>query len=336
MKKISFVLLIVLPFLIIGCSKSRFKINTNESDLTIKIGRLDKDVFALDTNNIAAGIPALKAEYGTFFDLYTQNVLQLGSPDSAQFIPTFRKFLTDPTFRDVYKESQQVYGDVSDIEKKLTIAFKYQQHYFPEKVIPKIYMHISGFNYQVVTTDSILSISIDQYLGADYPPYKELMEGRNYQLIEMTREKVPSDYMLGWLMSEFPFDSYSEILLDNMLYRGKIMYLLETFMPSEKEEVLMSYTPEQLKWCRKNEKQMWTYMAEQKHLFSSDRMVTAKYINTAPTTAFFPAESPGRTGIWLGWQIIRSYMENNKNVGLKELMAEKDYRKILEMSKYKP
>ncbi len=151
----------------------------------------------------------------------------------------------------------------------------------------------------------------------------------------MTPEKVPSDYIMGWLMSEFPFNLNSEVLLDNMLYRGKILYLLETFMPGEKEETLMAYTPEQLKWLYENERNMWVFLAENKHIFSSDRMNTAKYINASPSTAYFPG-SPGRAGIWLGWQIIRSYMENNKEIGLRELMQETDYKKILEKSRYRP
>ena len=336
MKILKILITIAISATIIGCSNNRFKIDTKESDLKIKIERFDKDIFVLDTENIAVGIPALQAKYGEFFDLYGEYIIGIGSPDSVQFASNLKGFLTDPIIREIYEESLRVFDDVSDIEKKLTVAFKYIEHYFPEKTIPNIYMHVSGFNQQIIVAEDILSASIDNYLGSDYILYQQLAELHGYQLIEMTPEKLPSDYIKGWLLSEFPYNSHSEVLLDNMLYRGKIMYLLETFMPSEKEAVLMGYTPEQLKWCYNNQKQMWTYMAENKHIFSTDRMVLAKYINEAPFTAFFPPESPGRTGIWLGWQIIRSYMKNNKDIGLRELMAETDYKKILEMSRYRP
>ena len=45
-------------------------------------------------------------------------------------------------------------------------------------------------------------------------------------------------------------------------------------------------------------------------------------------------ESPGRVGVWIGWQIVRSYMKNN-NVTLQELFA-KDAKEIFDNSKYKP
>ncbi|MCD7849188.1 MAG: hypothetical protein LUH63_05295 [Parabacteroides sp.] len=34
-------------------------------------------------------------------------------------------------------------------------------------------MHVSGFNQNVLVGDSLLSISIDKYLGEEYPLYQE-------------------------------------------------------------------------------------------------------------------------------------------------------------------
>ena len=49
--------------------------------------------------------------------------------------------------------------------------------------------------------------------------------------------------------------------------------------------------------------------------------------------------SPWKTfkgAAWLGWQIVRKYMEENPKVTLAQLMAEKNAQKILTESKYKP
>jgi len=58
-------------------------------------------------------------------------------------------------------------------------------------------------------------------------------------------------------------------------------------------------------------------------------------LNDGPFTSGFAKESPSRVGKWLGWQIIRAYMENNE-LGLEAMFAEKDSQKILQLSKYKP
>jgi hypothetical protein len=40
--------------------------------------------------------------------------------------------------------------------------------------------------------------------------------------------------------------------------------------------------------------------------------------------------------MWVGLQIVRSYMKNNDEVTLAELMNEKNPQKILNKSKYRP
>ena len=111
---------------------------------------------------------------------------------------------------------------------------------------------------------------------------------------------------------------------------------MSVFMPEEKPERIIGYSAEQLKWSKTNEKQIWSTIIEQKHLFSTDLMLIRKYVNDGPFTAPISQESPGRLGTWVGLQIVESYMQKNKNVTLKDLMNENNYQKILENSEYKP
>jgi uncharacterized protein YjaZ len=58
----------------------------------------------------------------------------------------------------------------------------------------------------------------------------------------------------------------------------------------------------------------------------------------APFSKFYleiDNESPGRVGQWIGWQIVRSFMENNPQVTVQELLL-MDAKQIFEKSKYKP
>jgi hypothetical protein len=41
-------------------------------------------------------------------------------------------------------------------------------------------------------------------------------------------------------------------------------------------------------------------------------------------------------GVWMGWKIVKSYMQNNKNIELSELMSNENYQQILEQSNYRP
>ena len=152
----------------------------------------------------------------------------------------------------------------------------------------------------------------------------------------MSPEKVVPDYVVAWLTSEFPFVSYSGELLEEILYRGKILYLASVLLPDEEESLLMGYTPEQWSWCQKNESNMWLPMIQGKHQFSHDGMMRVKYLNDAPFTSLFSQESPGRAGVYIGWQIIESYMKTHPDVSPLDLMRSVNAAYILQQSSYNP
>lgn len=324
--------LLLASLLLVSCNKDKFKINTDDVDLNIKIERFDQDFMAMDPKNLDQSMFKMSQKYGEFFARYTTSVVMLGNTDQTMFKSQIQAFIADSAVREVYNESQKVFADVSDIQKETNDAFKYIKYYFPGLKIPRISMHVSGFNQNIVITPDLLSISIDNYLGSDYALYKGV--AFDYQLQNMTRSKVAPDILLGFIMSNFQVETTGS-LLNVMLSRAKILYLQSIIMPHRPEEDIMGYTKPQLDWCVKNEQNMWTYLMENKQLYNNSQLVLAKYINPAPFTASFTQESPGQAALWVGLQVVKSYMDNN-SVTLPELMKETDYQKILEESMYKP
>ena len=326
----------VLLCLFSSCGKkNRFsEVDLSHSTVAqVQIQRFDKDFFAVDTNNIASSMVALREKYGNFVDLYTKQIIGNPMMDENELV---YQFLTHPAYREFYSDVQKKYAGVSDLEAGFTTAFKYANYYFPTIVIPKVYTHVSGFGDIIVVDEELISISLDYYLGADYKNY-EYVEGiYSYMIPNFRREKIVPDAVFWWLTTEFPDEIDAPRLLDNMIYYGKIMYLTEVFLPNEKEENLMGYTRQQWNWSKANESKMWNYIVENKHLFSSEILLIAKYINPAPFTSYFPEESPGQAGKWIGWQIVRAYMDKNKEVTLPELMSNLNAQDILERSGYRP
>lgn len=337
MKKKSLLLISFLGLILLvqSCSKSsRFEIDTTKNRVDVKIHRFDKDLLSLDTTNMKAGVDSLYAHYHEFLPVFTSNIMDTTVTDTAAVSHLFYKFLTDTAFTKVNKKTMQTFADVSDIEKQVSDAYTYIHHYFPEVKLPEVYFFVSGFNRSVMMTNSFIGIGTDFYLGSNFPGYKNLTY--QYLVANMRRECLASDLVSATLFRMFVMNSPEYRLLDNMLFRGKVMYLLSVFMPNEKPEEIIGYSPEQLKWCKTNEKQIWAAIIDQKQLFSTDVQLIKKYLNDAPFTSPISQESPGRLGTWMGLQIVQSYMKNNSNVSLRELMNENNYMKMLEQSGYKP
>jgi uncharacterized protein YjaZ len=63
-------------------------------------------------------------------------------------------------------------------------------------------------------------------------------------------------------------------------------------------------------------------------------MEISKWVNDGPFTSGLPQESPSRVGIWIGWQMVKQYMEKNPSLTIPQLMDFEDVSVIL--NNYKP
>ena len=224
---------------------------------------------------------------------------------------------------------------MADLDNEFTDAFKRYHFYFPEKYIPTIYSFVSGFNQSVVLADSMLGIGLDRYLGVDCEYYIRLGIPK-YSIHEMHRKKITSDCMRAWAIGEFPFNDSIDNLVNNMIYEGSLMYFTKKMLPDQPDSLIFGFTPKQMKWCEKNEKEIWTYLIENKMLFITESFIVNKFVNSAPFTSGFSQESPGRAVVWLGYRIVNSYLENNKQVTFQQMMRNRNYQSIFSQSKYRP
>ena len=327
--------LLLLMLLLIGCQNNPLKVDVSGIDLKITVKRLDQDLFNITPLNLKKNIPLLKEKYGPFFMAYNENVIALGDPSDSLYASYLNAFLTDSIRKSTRIEIDSVFKDFTGLQRKLEDGFRHFKYYFPNKTVPQIITIISGFNQSVVVTDDAIGISLDNYLGSNCQFYRRLALPE-YKRDNMQSQSIPTDVLYGWGISEFPFDDSQNNLISNMIYQGKMLYFLDAMFPEEPDHLKIGYRPEKLEWCIKNEAGMWTYLIEHRLLFNTDRMSIVRFINPAPFTSNFTADSPGRTGSWLGWQIVRKYMKKNPGITLPALMSDNNYQKILNESGYSP
>ncbi len=328
---------IIACLLIVGsCSKkNRLDINISAVSIDIEVKRLDKELFELDPGNVEEKVPGLIEKYGEFFELYNARVINLGDPYDSAYSEHLTGFITDYTMNKVYGKVMEVYPNVDGIQTEIEQAFKRYKYYFPNKKIPALYTYIGGFNQSIVIADSILGIGIDKYLGKDCEFYDRLGYAKYLQK-NMNPGNVPTDVLRAWALTEFEYNDSSDNLINNMIYHGKTYYFLDAVFPDTPDSLKIGFTSDQMRWCIKNENQMWNYLIDQKLIFSTDYMTINKHINPAPFTSGYPNESPGRASVWLGWQIVKKYMDRNSGLTIKELMLDDDYQNILSESRYDP
>ncbi len=333
LKLITLLLLFILIFT--SCEKkNRFEIDTTNNRVEIQIRRFDRDLIQLDTTNLIASTKKIYQNYPKFLKLYLSELDTVSLEDTLAVSRVLEDFVSYPQIKDVNQKVLEVFSDVSGIEAEISDAFTYIAHYFPHLQLPEVYFFVSGLSRPAMMDAQLkmFGIGSDFYLGADYEPYKSMVY--DYMLSNMRPENLSRDLISTSLFNNFRFDSKQNRLIDNMLYNGKVLYLLSVVMPSREQKDIVGYTAEQQQWAETQEKEIWKAIVGQKDLFSSDQQLIRKYMQEAPFTAPVSQDSPGRLGDWIGLRIVESFINKNKNVTLPELMQINNYQELLEKSGY--
>ena len=304
-------------------------------DVPVRFQRFEQDLFRFSKESFTQDTLKMYQKYGSFFDLYTSQVIRIGNKHLPLFRENLLGFIQDPDIRSVKAETDRLFSNADTIKSEISTAFNRYHKAFPDSVIPAVSTLISGFNYNVVVSDSNLAIGLDMYLGKNCKFY-ELLALPKYKVSKMNRTMIVPDAIRGWLMSNFEMDASQEDLVSFMIYQGKMMYLSQQLLPDKTEWNILGYTEKELSWCADNEARIWSHFIDRKLFFSKDFNDQLIYINDGPFTKGFPEEAPPRIGIWLGFQIVKSYMNKYQNITLPELINDQDAHKIFNSSGYKP
>lgn len=300
----------------------------------IKVFRFEKSLFSTEKENYVEHKLVWQRELGTFFSVYNYNVLGV-SPKDTNYWQAVETFIQHPDMREAYDSLLLVFPDVDFLEDQLSVAFENYKQQFPQKKTPKVITFFSGFNYGVVTQDTLLLIGLDYFLGRNSSFYRRL------QFPDYMMQQCQQKYILPYCMeaianNEFGHFDEGSTFLDQMIYKGKMMNFVHAMLPNSSMEDKLRYSPDQYRWCEENEKEIWRFFIDKKLLFSTDYKQFNSYLNYAPFAKGMPKQSPGRIAYWLGWKITNKYLENHPETTLEALMQNTDAEQILRDSGYKP
>jgi len=322
--------------LLCSCGSNSFDVDVSKVNVSLDIQRFDQAIALLDKANPGPGAVLLAQKYGAFAELYSVNIIKVGSMYNADYPQNLKMFLSYEVFDDINEQIVQTFGKGDEVFRPaLTNAFKHFKYYFPIKEVPVIYTFNGGFNQSVVIDSAMLGIGLDKYLGSSVALYKRL-EVEQFKKSAMIPAKIAPDCMQAIFESEFPFNFATENLLSSMIHEGRKMYFVKAMIPDLADTTMWGFTTIQMDFCGSFEGNMWSYLVDNKLLFDSDYMTIKRFTSEGPFTTAFSKDSPARAASWIGFRIVCSYMEHNPGLSLQDLLAETDYQKIMNKAKYNP
>ena len=317
MKRILFAFFLFLS--LISCdSASKKEQEIAKVDIDFDITRFDQ-LFAEASPE---DLPKLKSEFPYLFpQQYPDSVWINKMKDTIQL--------------EINREVAKKYPDFSESEDEFYSLFQHVKYYFPKFTAPDVITVTSEVDYKnkTIYTGDYLFVSLDTYLGEDHKFYIGIVE---YFKRNFTKDQIVPDAANSIAETYVP-RAKSRTFLAQMIYYGKLLYLKDIWLSQQSNWRKIGYTEAQLKFAEDNEEMIWRYFVDNELIFDTDSNLAPRFLYPAPFSKFYlslDAETPDRLGQYIGWEMVKSYMDKNE-VSIKQ-MLQADAETIFNNANYKP
>lgn len=318
------IFLVLISFWLISCgNKDRWDVKLPEEKVALKFTDISQDFF-----NTEIPLVQIQTKYPFFFDSTTEGNV-------------WEKMRRDTLEVSVFDSVNRIF-EKSNYKDDLGELFAYYKFHFPNEIIPQIYTYSSGLQniYEPILfgrKEGMMFIALDGFLGSQSALYgKERVYP--YMAKNMTPNHIASSTVQAIGREIIPFNPRQQTFVDVMVDEGKKLILADALIPKSPDYLKIGYTEEEMNWAMANEGNIWNYFVEQNMVFENDKSLRERFLQAAPFSKFLneiEADSPGRIGTFIGWQICREYLERNKDLTLDQFIKT-DTQTIFKESKYKP
>ena len=218
-----YIVLLACMLLCIGC-EWQLKPQDEQASEGIVVERYDRIQALYLTTGDRSALQQLNTRYPEQTRMLIENVLKIGPVNDPMINTKFLHYYQDSVLLAIIADVERQYEDVSDVEKDLTSAFKELNKLLPNMHTPLLYTQIGALTQSVIVGDSTLGISLDKYLGANYPIYTRYYP--EVQRRQMTRQMIVPDCLGFYILSLYPLDDADTSLAARHLHMGKIQWIV--------------------------------------------------------------------------------------------------------------
>lgn len=310
---------ICLLIVLVSCEKDTISSEIDKLEVNLEVHRFDR-AFATAT---PADLPQLKATYPFLFPQQFADSIWIQK-------------MNDTLQQEIQQEVKLAFPDFKKETKELTLLYKHLRYYFPTTPVPKVVTLAEEVDYRnkIIATDDFLLISLDNYLGKEHRFYQGIY---TYVAALQDKEYLLADVAEAYSRKLVPARN-ERSFLSQMIYYGKLRYVMQTLLPFQEAHQHLHYTESQLQWAQANETQIWEYFVTNDLLFSTDQNLNDRFINLGPYSKFYlelDNESPPRLGQYIGLRIVQDFMKKNPSTGLDQLLRMNE-ESIFKQAAFKP
>jgi hypothetical protein len=337
----------IFAILLAACNNSK-QPDVSSVKIDIALQRFDKDFFALDTNNITAGLNQLQKRYPDFFKDFMLNILGIDNEmlQKGTSEVNIKYFIS--SYKPLYDSSALVFANFNQPFAAVKTMLQHVKYYYKDYKIPPTVTTFIGpidasfktsFGIQSdIITASTLGVGLQLHLGKDFSYYTTQQGLELYPAYisgRFEKDNIAVNLAKNIVDDMYPVTEVDKPQIQQMIDKGKRLYLLSQFVPTAPEHQLIGYTTEQLKACYIKEPEIWDLFVKNGYLQITDKNIIKNYLDESPKTQELGEGAPGNIGSFVGWQIVKKYMQKNAAITLQQLIN-LDNEVIFQAAKYKP
>ncbi|NND30992.1 MAG: hypothetical protein HKN76_00285 [Saprospiraceae bacterium] len=254
-------------------------------------------------------------------------------PDISVLSSRIFKVIQDEYIDTLYREAiEQFDASAQSFEDRLETALGNLNSQFPQIGVPKVQTIVSGLYNDLYISDSIIVVGIDYFVGDgatfrpnDIPAY--ILKRYNHDYV------VPS--IMKFFIQDIPQYGVENTLLSEMIDFGKIYYALGVLMPCVPDHQIIGFTADEMSEVKANQEVIWASLIENEALYETSEFIKTKFLGERPNVYEIGEKCPGRIGAWVGWEIVKAYVEST-GISLRELLEITNHHQLFAESGYKP
>lgn len=325
--------------LLFSCNSGDKTPDVSDIHIELQTKRFDRDLFTLDTTNYTASLNKLLLTYPGFGGNFLSTILNADpswpADSTAEYVYGFTT-----AYKRLYDTAQIVFKDFSPYEKEIRQGLQFVKHYFPKYKVPgKIITYIGPIDgYGDILSEDAIIVGLHHHLGKNYSLYGTQIVQETYPAYISNRFEpgyIAVNAMKNIIADLYPEKPDDRPMVQQMVEKGKRLYVLSRLLPKTEEYKLIGYTAEQMKAVYEHEAAVWDLFVQNNFLQMIDNNIIKNYIGEGPKTQELGEGAPGNIGSFAGWQIVKKFMSRNNDYSLQKLMTT-DPEIIFQQAKYKP
>jgi hypothetical protein len=333
-------LIFILFILIIGtssCGRTQNNPAQNAPEINLPMERLDQALFKIDTRHIRDSLLGMNTRYPFICEVLIKQMLAIDSGNSESALLSFLN-----AYRPIYTAVQKLNATVT-AHPLLQTLFKNVHYYFPAYPLPKKIIYfigpLDGFgnsigsDYMAIGLQMFLGDTSSWYQSAPFQKYFPPYISRNF-----TPRFIPITAAKNLLQDIAPNSRATRGLIIEMIELGKRQYILKKILPATNDADLFGYSSLQYEATMKAEQDIWRFLLKMNLVYSKDPKAASQLLSESPFSIYFGNEIPGNVGAFIGYQIVKSFMEqqSEQNQSNLKVLLQMPAEKIFADSKYKP